>query len=471
MRAGSGWAGESHSTTGQVGGRCSTQNILMEQLEYHNGHGLRADESGLGGVRNVTWRDITVNGNGPRQNATLNGRPHVVRFTVRPDRGGVWEDISWLNISGDNVLDGISMLQTHAPDSGGWPLPLPPQHTENLSTAPPTWRNIAVRDLVLTNVGTTAAGGFVTLAAAPIVNLTLDRIHLTFKEGSKAGWSCVGLQDDGERLHNRLFVSGGATQDIQPPLSLEGATWNCSYSTVWELGLKSDDTAAIFYERGQAAQDVRLWRAVLEARRFLYELSGEMPVLHPLEDGSADLLAMRGVLVSVADRLNALHPALSAAGVPTPAAPGSHFVQRLAQLVVVAGADSTATLYAVYTMLEALGVRFRIGGDVIPRGLRGHRLAPVLASGRSFATRREWQSPNMALRGSQPFFDFPAGPDWWGTEEYKWFMEQISKQKMNFLGLHTYHNEPTVWQDSANASHFDPESGNITNVKTYPGTQ
>jgi hypothetical protein len=39
---------------------------------------------------------------------------------------------------------------------------------------------------------------------------------------------------------------------------------------------------------------------------------------------------------------------------------------------------------------------------------------------------------------SQPFFDFPAGPVWWGAEEYKWSMEQIARQKMIFLGLHTY---------------------------------
>lgn len=50
-------------------------------------------------------------------------------------------------------------------------------------------------------------------------------------------------------------------------------------------------------------------------------------------------------------------------------------------------------------------------------------------------------------------------------------MEQIAKQKMNFLGLHTYHNEPTVWQDSATTANFDPISGNITKVATYPGTQ
>ena len=80
-------------------------------------------------------------------------------------------------------------------------------------------------------------------------------------------------------------------------------------------------------------------------------------------------------------------------------------------------------------------------------------------------------------------------------EEYKHFMEQIAKQKMNFIGLHTYHNEPTVWQvsctnliyqsrgmyinlngttryqDSASTANFDPISGNITKVVTYPGTQ
>ena len=40
-------------------------------------------------------------------------------------------------------------------------------------------------------------------------------------------------------------------------------------------------------------------------------------------------------------------------------------------------------------------------------------------------------------RGLQPFHDFPEGPDWWDQNQYRHVMSQLSKMKMNFLGLHT----------------------------------
>ena len=67
--------------------------------------------------------------------------------------------------------------------------------------------------------------------------------------------------------------------------------------TVWELGLKSDDdpitataaaaaaaAPAIFYERGQVVLH-DLSHRLTSTSRFLYELSGELPALHPLDGG------------------------------------------------------------------------------------------------------------------------------------------------------------------------------------------
>ena len=285
VRAGDGWRGESQSTAGEVGGRCSAQNILVEQLEYRNGHGLRVDQSGAGGVRNVTFRDILVNGNGPVQNATLNGRPHVVRFTVRPNRGGIWDEISWGNISGDNANDGISMLQNHNAGGvhGGWPLPLPPQHTANLSSAAPILRNIAVRGMMLTDVGSTPAGGFATLAAAPIENLTLDQIHLSFKK--EQGWTCVGLDNTGTERPNRLYVRGGTSRDIQPPL--QGEKWNCSFSngppppdpTVIRLTVSSQQLATVRRDFVSMSYDASFIRRREEGQP-LFNISS--PRLHTL---------------------------------------------------------------------------------------------------------------------------------------------------------------------------------------------
>ena len=168
------------------------------------------------------------------------------------------------------------------------------------------------------------------------------------------------------------------------------------------------------------SDDVRLRRATLEARRYLYELSGELPKLGTeLLKGDDGGSAPR-VLVANADRLAHIHPQLVDDGSPPPREPGSHFVQLVnlaasegntsnasgssGVLIVCSGVDSTATLYAVYSLLELLGVRFRNHGDIIPRNHHGKGLAALLSDsnlGEAFSAQREWASPNMVLRGSQ----------------------------------------------------------------------
>jgi len=59
-------------------------------------------------------------------------------------------------------------------------------------------------------------------------------------------------------------------------------------------------------------------------------------------------------------------------------------------------------------------------------------------------------APLFALRGIQPFHDFPEGPDWWNRDDYLAIIGQLPKLRMNFFGLHTYpeerpNAEPTVW--------------------------
>ncbi|MBD3176710.1 MAG: hypothetical protein GF320_16135, partial [Armatimonadia bacterium] len=49
-----------------------------------------------------------------------------------------------------------------------------------------------------------------------------------------------------------------------------------------------------------------------------------------------------------------------------------------------------------------------------------------------------------------PFHDFPEGPDWWDTPDYRAVIAQLPKLRMNFIGLHCYPErnwdpELTVW--------------------------
>ena len=86
------------------------------------------------------------------------------------------------------------------------------------------------------------------------------------------------------------------------------------------------------------------------------------------------------------------------------------------------------------------GDRFYLHGDVAPDERMAAELPQVDLTGK----------PLFALRGMQPFHDFPEGPDWWNADEYKLYLGQLPKMAMNFFGLHTYPEngvgpEPIVW--------------------------
>ncbi|MFA5814285.1 MAG: hypothetical protein WC865_01505 [Bacteroidales bacterium] len=110
--------------------------------------------------------------------------------------------------------------------------------------------------------------------------------------------------------------------------------------------------------------------------------------------------------------------------------------------MVIAGGSDVAVLYGAYAFAEKLGVRFQLDGDVIPDAQIPFSLPGL----------DETHKPVFRLRGIQPFHDFPEGPDWWTTDDWKVISGQVAKMRMNFIGLHTYPfknkdlgPEPTVW--------------------------
>jgi hypothetical protein len=108
--------------------------------------------------------------------------------------------------------------------------------------------------------------------------------------------------------------------------------------------------------------------------------------------------------------------------------------------LLVTGGDDAGTLYAAYRLAELLGVRFYLHGDVVPDERMEWKLPELDERG----------APLFALRGIQPFHDFPEGPDWWNRDDYLAVIGQLPKLRMNFFGLHTYpegrpNAEPTVW--------------------------
>jgi hypothetical protein len=92
-------------------------------------------------------------------------------------------------------------------------------------------------------------------------------------------------------------------------------------------------------------------------------------------------------------------------------------------VVVVAGNDGTSTMYAVYELIERLGVTFRLTGDIVPPP-SGSLSIPALD------VRRE---PAMARRG---FLLQVAGYEnltMFSTEDYLKLLDQMAKMKCNYM--------------------------------------
>jgi hypothetical protein len=110
--------------------------------------------------------------------------------------------------------------------------------------------------------------------------------------------------------------------------------------------------------------------------------------------------------------------------------------------LTISGGSDVAVLYGAYCLAEHLGLRFYLHGDAVPDARIAFALPKL----------DETHQPLFSLRGIQPFHDFPEGPDWWTTDDWKLVVSQSAKMRMNFIGLHTYPfqnkdlgPEPTVW--------------------------
>lgn len=162
--------------------------------------------------------------------------------------------------------------------------------------------------------------------------------------------------------------------------------------------------------------------AAREVRRYVYLRTGE---LLPIASDRSD--PTNQVIVLKADHtLGAQEFSLKSDG----------------RSLTISGGSDVALLYGAYAFAEKLGVRFQIDGDVVPDEKIPFAIPKL----------DETHTPLFKLRGLQPFHDFPEGPDWWTTDDWKSVVAQTTKMRMNFIGLHTYpyHNrdlgpEPTVW--------------------------
>lgn len=181
--------------------------------------------------------------------------------------------------------------------------------------------------------------------------------------------------------------------------------------------------------------------AAREIRRYFYLRTD---ILVPIVDGNAELSADADRIIVATPRpregvlVKSLIPPVKSGQyvlkTHSAGGPGTH------AMLFVAGGDPVSTLYGAYRLAEHFGVRFYLHGDVVPDEKIELTLPNLDERGETL----------FKTRGIQPFHDFPEGPDWWNTDDYKAIIAQLPKLRMNFIGLHTYPEggvgpEPTVW--------------------------
>ena len=184
--------------------------------------------------------------------------------------------------------------------------------------------------------------------------------------------------------------------------------------------------------------------AALEIRRYIYLRTGTL--LKILEENpeipeKADL-----ILTAQKDRpiVQDLSKTLKLGTLLDIINPEHYLLKTVEQgrrrVLLVTSGDGLGVLYGAYRFAERLGVRFYLHGDVIPDSKIKWSLPDL----------NEDEQPLFAIRGIQPFHDFPEGPDWWNLDDYKAVVAQLPKLGMNFFGLHCYPEgsvgpEPSVW--------------------------
>jgi hypothetical protein len=240
-----------------------------------------------------------------------------------------------------------------------------------------------------------------------------------------------------------------------------------SAPTAWSARALSDAPLAIVTAPGASDMEAL---AAREVRRYVYLRTGQ---LLPILEAQDSLPVRTAVVVAQKDRpiVAAVWSGLSAhpdgeSSVLHRLGPQEYLLQTLRPpghaVVLVSGGDALGTLYGAYRLAEHLGVRFYMHGDVIPDerlviplppagGQKGaEKLQSFAAPPLSLPSMQEVGRPLFALRGIQPFHDFPEGPDWWNQDDYLAILSQLPKLRMNFFALHTYpeggpNAEPTVW--------------------------
>lgn len=213
----------------------------------------------------------------------------------------------------------------------------------------------------------------------------------------------------------------------------------CCFFLIWTLQSYSSssrkDSVTIYVFESVSKEEML---AAREIRKYIYQRTSEL--LPVIKIRNSERINGNAIIVGVYG-----NPLMKAIKFSFPPLDSDAFILKTitspsGKQLLVCGGNPISTLYAAYHLAEQFDVGFYLDGDVIP-----DKKIPFI-----FPELDILEKPLFSRRGIQPFHDFPEGPDWWNTEDYKAVFAQLTKLKMNFFGLHTYPEggvgpEPLTW--------------------------
>jgi polygalacturonase len=148
-----------------------TSGVLLTNNTYGNGHGVSIGSYTDGGVS-----DITV------VNCTFNGTQNGIRIKSDNDRGGLVQNISYLNLSMTNVNIPIQIYAYY--NEVGTPNNVTPQTAASeplaaVTGTTPIYRNITFSNITATSVSGNPVGIIWARTEMPATNIVFDKINLT----------------------------------------------------------------------------------------------------------------------------------------------------------------------------------------------------------------------------------------------------------------------------------------------------
>jgi hypothetical protein len=198
------------------------------------------------------------------------------------------------------------------------------------------------------------------------------------------------------------------------------------------ISLLANASQFAIIEGGKASPLEKL--ASKELKRYLYLLSGEnIPII---KENSTNRFS-QSFLLGTPQNNKLLSVYLQKNRLSLSNLPQDGFILKTIKdgkktICLLAGKSPVAVLYAVYTLLEdGYGVLFSLAGDFLP----SKKPLTIPNLDRIY-------KPAFAIRGTLPWFNFFDSPTAWNIEDYKFYIDQLSKQKLNFLGFHSYDFEP-----------------------------